>query len=211
MENLHTFYYLLDLAGTFAFAISGATAAREKGLDLFGIFAIAFTVACGGGIVRDLCIGAIPPAGLSTWYYLATAMFAAIMTISFYPLVRKIKRPVILFDAAGLSIFAVTGSQKVLAYGFNPEMAILLGIITAVGGGMIRDILLNRIPVVLEKEIYASAAFLAALIVVVGDYFNWLNSDWISLIALSVCFSLRMFALKYHWNLPVFTKGKTKS
>lgn len=211
MENLHTFYYLLDLVGTFAFAISGATAAREKGLDLFGIFAIAFTVACGGGIIRDLCIGAIPPVGLSTWYYLATSMFAAIMTISFYSLVRKIKRPVILFDAAGLSIFAVTGSQKVLAYGYNPEMAILLGIITAVGGGMIRDILLNRIPVVLEKEIYASAAFLAALIVVLGDYYNWLNSDWISLIALSVCFSLRMLALKYHWNLPVFTKGKTKS
>jgi uncharacterized membrane protein YeiH len=82
MDKLHTLYYLLDLAGTFAFAISGATAARERGLDLFGVAAIAYTVACGGGIIRDVCIGAIPPAGLTTWYYLVTAMVAAIMTIS---------------------------------------------------------------------------------------------------------------------------------
>lgn len=211
MENLHTFYYILDLAGAFAFAISGATAARERGLDLFGICATAFVVACGGGIIRDLCIGAIPPAGLANLYYLATSLVAAIMTISIYPIVRKINRPVIFFDAAGLSLFAVTGTQKVLIFGFNGEVAILLGIITAVGGGIIRDILLNRVPVVLEKEIYASAAFIAALIVVLGDYFNWLTSDWISLIALSICFSLRIMALRYSWNLPVFSNKKSDS
>lgn len=209
MEQLHTLYYFLDLAGTFAFAISGATAAKERGLDLFGICAIAFTVACGGGIIRDLSIGAIPPAGLTVWYYFAISMAAAIMTIGIYPVVRKIKRPVILFDAAGLSFFAVTGSQKVLAFGHNAEAAVLLGIITAAGGGVIRDILLNRIPVILEKEIYASAALLASLIVVLGSYFNWLTSDWMSIIALVVCFSLRMLALRYHWNLPTFSNDKS--
>jgi hypothetical protein len=91
MVELHTFYYFLDLAGTFAFAISGATAARQRGLDLFGICAVAFTVACGGGITRDLCIGAIPPEGISNWLYLSTAMVAAIMTIWLYPIVQKIK------------------------------------------------------------------------------------------------------------------------
>ena len=206
MENLQNFYYLLDLAGTFAFAISGATAARQRGLDLFGIFAVAFTVACGGGIIRDLCIGAIPPAGLTQWYYLVTAMVAAVMTIGLYPLVQKLNRPVILFDTAGLALFAVTGAQKTLAYGHNGEMAVLLGIVTAVGGGMMRDIILNRIPVVLEKEIYASAAFLAAMIVVLGNQFNWLTPDWIAVIALVVCFTLRMLALRFHWNLPVFSK-----
>jgi len=205
MEKLHTFYYFLDLAGTFAFAISGATAARERGLDLFGICAIAFTVACGGGIIRDICIGVIPPAGLSTWYYLVTAMVAAILTIWLYPIVQKMNRPVILFDAAGLALFAVTGARKALFFGHNGEVAVLLGIVTAVGGGIIRDILLNRIPVVLEKEIYASAAFLAALIVVSGNYFGWLTNDWMSVIALIVCFTLRMLALRYHWNLPVFS------
>lgn len=208
MERLHTIYYFLDLTGTFAFAISGATAARERGLDLFGICTIAFTVACGGGIIRDLCIGAIPPAGLTTWYYLATSMVAAVMAISLYPLVQKINRPVILFDSAGLSLFAVTGAQKALIYGHNGEVAVLLGIITAVGGGVIRDILLNRIPILLEKEIYASAALLGALIVVFGTSLNWLSNDWISVFALIFCFTLRMLALRYHWNLPVFSNDK---
>lgn len=97
MNKLHTFYFLLDLAGTFAFAISGATAARQKGLDLFGISAIAFIVACGGGMIRDICIGAIPPAGLTNSNYLIVSMAATIITIAFYPIVQKLNRPVIFF------------------------------------------------------------------------------------------------------------------
>jgi uncharacterized membrane protein YeiH len=209
MDKLHTIYYFLDLAGTFAFAVSGATAARQRGLDLFGICAIAFTVACGGGIIRDVCIGAIPPAGLTTWYYLATAIFAAGMTIGLYPVVQKLNRPVLLFDAAGLSLFAVTGAQKALSYGHNGQVAVLLGIITAVGGGVLRDILLNRIPVILEKEIYASAALAGALIVVAGNFLNVLPGDWIAIIALIICFTLRILALRYHWNLPSFPKNKS--
>src|SRR5690606_10421194 len=166
MENLHTLYYFLDLAGAFAFAISGAAAARQKGLDLFGICAVAFTVACGGGIIRDLCIGAIPPAGLTNWRYLVAAMTASGMTIGLYPLVQRLNHPVLLFDALGLSLFALTGAQKSLACGHNAEVAVLLGITTAVGGGVLRDVLLNRVPVILEREIYASAALIGALIVV---------------------------------------------
>src|SRR5690606_13984085 len=130
MDRLHTLYYFLDLAGTFAFAISGATAARQRGLDLFGICVIAFTVACGGGIIRDLCIGAVPPAGLTNWPYLLTALIAAGTTIGLYPFVRKLNQPVLFFDALGLSLFAVTGAQKSLAFDHNAEVAILLGIIT---------------------------------------------------------------------------------
>lgn len=209
MDKLHTIYYLLDLAGTFAFALSGATAAKQRGLDLFGICAIAFTVACGGGIIRDLCIGAVPPAGLRTWYYLATAILAAVMTIGLYPIVKRLNRPVLLFDAAGLSLFAVTGAQKALFYNHNGEVAVLLGITTAVGGGVLRDILLNRVPVILEREIYASAALVGALIVVLGSYLNWLSSDWTAIIALTVCFTLRLLALRYHWNLPSFSNDKS--
>jgi uncharacterized membrane protein YeiH len=210
MDKLHTFYYFLDVTGTFVFAISGATAAKQRGLDLFGICAVAYTVACGGGIIRDLCIGAIPPAGLTTWYYLVAAMVAAIMSIGLYPIVERLNRPVLLFDAAGLSLFAVTGAQKALSYGHNAEVAVLLGIITAVGGGVMRDILLNRVPVILEKEIYASAALVGALIVVLGTYIKWLSNDWIAIIALIVCFTLRMLALRFHWNLPSFSKDKNK-
>lgn len=212
MNELHTLYYFLDLAGTFVFAISGAVAAKQRGLDLFGICAIAFTVACGGGIIRDLCIGAIPPTGISNWKYLATAILAAVMTISLYRLVLRLNQPVLFFDALGLSLFAVTGAQKSLAYGHNAEVAILLGITTAVGGGVLRDILLNRIPVILEKEIYASAALIGALIMVLGDHFQWLPNDLTSIIALIVCFGLRLLSLRYHWNLPVYSDdGDSKS
>lgn len=202
MDKLHSLYYFLELAGTFAFAISGATAAKQRGLDLFGILAIAFLVACGGGIIRDLCIGAIPPAGLTNWQYLAVAILATALTVGIYSLVQKLHRPVILFDALGLSLFAITGAQKTLSYGHNAQVAVILGITTAVGGGVLRDVMLNRIPVILEREIYASAALIGAAIVVAGNYFNWISADLASILGLLVCFGLRMLALKYHWNMP---------
>ena len=205
MVNLHSLYTFIDLAGTFAFAISGAVAARDKGLDVFGIFVVAFTVACGGGIIRDLCIGAIPPAGLSDWRYLTVAMIAAIITMSLNSLSRWLNRPVLLFDALGLSLFAVSGAQKALEFGHNNEMAILLGMITAVGGGVLRDVLLNRVPVIFEKEIYASAALLGAAVVVIGAYFGWSN-DWVFPGGFLLCFILRILALYCHWKLPVFRK-----
>ncbi|MFT3933954.1 MAG: trimeric intracellular cation channel family protein [Chitinophagaceae bacterium] len=202
MNKLQSLYYIIDLAGTFAFAISGATAAKQRGLDIFGICVIAFIVACGGGIIRDLCIGAIPPSGLSNPLYLIAALIAAALTACTYNFVAQINRPVLLFDAIGLSLFAVTGAEKALSYGHNGEVAILLGITTAVGGGVLRDVLLNRIPVILEREIYASAALTGAVIVVAGNYLQWLPHDFVSIIGLVVCFLLRILALHYHWNLP---------
>jgi uncharacterized membrane protein YeiH len=211
MDKLHAFYNFLDLAGTFVFAISGALAAKQRGLDLFGICVIAFIVACGGGIIRDLCIGATPPAGLTNWHYLAAAIAASGLTVGLYSFVHRLNQPVLFFDALGLSLFAVTGAQKSLAYGHNGEVAVLLGITTAVGGGVLRDILLNRVPVILEKEIYASAALTGAFIVVLGNYLKWLPGDWVSIIAFTVCFGLRLLALRYHWNLPVYSDAKEGS
>jgi uncharacterized membrane protein YeiH len=211
MDKLQALYNFLDLAGTFVFAISGAAAAKQRGLDLFGICAISFTVACGGGIMRDLCIGAIPPAGLSNWHYLVAAIIATALTVGLFSVVQRLNRPVLVFDAVGLSLFAVTGAQKALSYGHNGEVAVLLGITTAVGGGVLRDILLNRVPVILEREIYASAAFIGASIVVLGNYTKWIPGDWVSIIALIVCFTIRILALHYRWNLPVPASDKTRS
>lgn len=207
MTKFQSLYTFIDLAGTFAFAISGAVAARQKGLDVFGILVIAFTVASGGGIIRDVCIGAIPPAGLSDWRYLAVAITAAIITMSLQSLVKKLTRPVLLFDALGLALFAVTGARKALIFGHNNEVALLLGMITAVGGGILRDILLNSVPVVLEKEIYASAALVGAGVVVIGSYFKW-PGDWVFLAGFLLCFVLRMLALHFHWCLPGFRDRK---
>lgn len=202
MEQIDTIYLILDLIGTFAFAVSGATAAREYGLDLFGVCALAMTVATGGGIIRDVCIGAIPPAGLSTWYYLAAALLAASLTMGLYGVVKKLKRPVLLFDAIGLAFFAVIGAEKTLAFGYNGLIAIFLGIVTAVGGGAMRDVILNRIPMILEKQIYASAALFAALIVVLGSYTTVLSKDQVAIIAIIFCFVLRMLAIRNRWHLP---------
>lgn len=210
MVELHSLYYFLDLAGAFAFAISGATAARQRGLDLFGICAVAFLVACGGGIIRDLCIGAVPPAGLANPEYLVAAILASALSVGTFRVVQRLYRPVLLFDAVGLSLFAVTGAQKTLSYGHNAQVAILLGITTAVGGGVLRDVLLNRVPVILEKEIYALAAFIGASIVVFGHHFTRIPGDWISIIGLIICCTLRLLALRYHWNLPAPGNNKTR-
>lgn len=201
MEHFNTLYLILDLLGTFAFAVSGAVAARQYGLDLFGVCTLAMTVATGGGIMRDVCIGAIPPAGLSTWYYLATALFASLLTVSLYGLVKKMRRPVILFDAIGLAFFAVIGAEKTLAFGHNGLMAVFLGTVTAVGGGAVRDVVLNRIPMILKKEIYAAAALLAASTVVLGHYLD-LSEKVVAVVAIILCFALRMLALRNNWNLP---------
>lgn len=203
--NLSTVYSVIDLAGTFAFAMSGAVAARNKGLDVFGIMVVAFTVACGGGIIRDVCIGAIPPAGLSDWRYLSVALLAAFMVMALRPLTKWMKRPVLLFDALGLSLFAVSGARKALEYEHNYQVAILLGMITAIGGGVLRDVLMNRVPVIFEKEIYASSALLGASIVVLGSYMGW-NSEWVFPIGIVAAFALRMLGLRYHWELPAFKK-----
>jgi uncharacterized membrane protein YeiH len=210
MDKLNSLYNFLDLAGTFVFAISGATAARQRGLDLFGVCALAFMVSCGGGIIRDLCIGAIPPTGLTDWRYVVTALIATCLTLGLFHIVQRMNRPVLFFDAIGLAIFAVTGADKALSYGHNGLVAILLGTTTAVGGGVLRDILLNRVPVILEREIYALAALLATLIVVLGTQFRWMPVEFLSVIALLASAALRLLALHFHWNLPTWSNKHDK-
>lgn len=207
--NGHLVYTALDLIGTFAFAISGAVAARQRRLDLFGILSVTFTVACGGGIIRDICIGATPPAGLSDWRYLGIAVLASVVTISAYPRVRRMRSPVLLFDAIGLGLFAVAGAQKSMIYGNSAELAILLGMVSAVGGGVMRDVMLSRIPAILQREIYASAALLGAAIQVASIRAG-IDGAWTPWVATLACMGLRMMSLRYGWKLPVYV-NKTRN
>ena len=201
--HAHAVYTFLDLIGTFAFAVSGAVAARQRQLDLFGIATVAFMVACGGGIVRDVCIGATPPAGLSNWRYLAASLLASAITILAYPQVRRLRHPVLFFDAIGLGLFAVAGAQKSLVYGQSAELAILLGTVSAVGGGVMRDVVLSRVPAILERDIYALAALLAAAIQVGFFYAHWIDW-WTPWFATAVCVVVRLASLRFGWRLPVF-------
>ena len=199
---MHPLVLGLDLLGTFVFALSGATLGVRKQFDLFGVLVIAFAAAVSGGIARDVLIGATPPAALSGWYYLAVSCVAGL--IGFYrgDAVERLRNPVQLFDAIGLGLFAVTGAAKALAFGLGPVGAMLLGMLTGIGGGIVRDILAARIPVVLQSDLYAVAALAGAAIVVLGRWLGLPTAPLLVVGAVLVIF-LRLMALRHGWRLPV--------
>jgi uncharacterized membrane protein YeiH len=192
---------VFDLVGMFVFALAGATAAVRQKLDLFGVLVLSFATASAGGILRDLLIGAVPPATIEDWRYLAAAMLAGLVTFVWHPWIERLRNPVRVFDAAGLGLFAVAGAQKALAFGLHPVMAALLGMLTGIGGGVMRDLLLSRVPVVFQSDIYALAALAGAVVVVVGHWLQWPPVPTAIGGAL-LCFGLRILAMWFRWHLP---------
>jgi len=192
---------VLDLTGTFVFALSGALAGARRELDLFGVLVLSFAAGNSGGITRDLLIGAVPPGAVADWRYLGVSLLAGILTFYFSPLIVRMSNPILIFDAAGLALFAVTGASKALAHGLNPVMATVLGMVTGIGGGMVRDVLLAEIPTVLRADLYAVAALAASAVVVIGHMLN-LPVAPVAAAALILCFGLRIMAIGYGWRLP---------
>jgi uncharacterized membrane protein YeiH len=192
---------VLDLAGTFVFALSGATAGARRQLDLFGVLVLAFAAACAGGILRDVLIGATPPAAISDWRYLVTSLAAGLVGFRWHATIERIASPVRMFDAAGLALFAVAGTQKALAYELNPVMSALLGTLTGIGGGVVRDVLLAQIPTVLRSDLYAVAALAGASVVVLGDQFA-ISPTGTAVVGAAICFALRVVAIRRGWRLP---------
>jgi len=197
---------VLDLLGTFVFALSGGMAGVKRKLDLFGVLVLSFAAANTGGITRDVVIGAIPPGAINDWRYLGVSLLAGIITFWFPSAVKQRWNPVLVFDAAGLALFAVSGANKALLFGLNPVMATLLGMVTGIGGGMARDILLTDIPTVLRAELYAVAALLGAATVVIAHLLQ-LPSEPAALVGAALCFGLRVLAMRYGWHLPVAGSG----
>lgn len=200
-EPVRSLVITLDLCGTFAFAISGAMAGVRQRLDMYGVLVIGFVTATFGGLSRDLMIGAVPPAALVDWRYLAVSLIAGLIAFFFCALIEKLRNPVRLLDAAGLAFFCVAGAEKALAFGLSPVMAALLGMLTGVGGGMLRDVLLAEIPAVLRRDLYAVAALLGAGIVVVGDLLG-LPTVLTAVAGGLACFGLRLIAIRRGWSLP---------
>jgi uncharacterized membrane protein YeiH len=198
---MRTLVLLLDLAGTFVFALAGATAGVRRGLDIFGILVLSFAAACSGGIARDVLIGATPPAAFMDWRYLAASLAAGLIAFHWHERIERLAHPVRLFDAAGLALFAVAGAQKALAYELNAVMAALLGMLTGIGGGVARDLLLAQIPVVLRSELYAVAALAGAATVVLGDRLS-LSPVATAVAGAALCFALRVAAIYRNWHLP---------
>jgi uncharacterized membrane protein YeiH len=195
------FVLALDLVGSFAFALSGATVGVRHRLDLFGVLVLAFAAATAGGITRDALLRSTP-AALSDPSYLAVAVLAGLVTFYRHDDVERLRNPVQLFDAVGLGLFAVSGAGKALALGIGPTGALMLGILSGVGGGIARDVLVAQIPAVLRRELYAVAAALGAGIVV-GGHALGLPATPLAATGAMACFALRFLAIRRGWQLPV--------
>ncbi len=197
-----TLLLAVDFLGTLVFAIEGGVAAARGNLDLLGALVLAFVTALGGGIIRDVLIGAIPPNSIRDWRYGAIAFLGAIVAFFMHSLVLEIPASFLtMLDAAGLALFAVAGAEKALNYKIHPFLAILMGGITGVGGGTVRDVLLAQVPTVLRADVYATAALAGAAVVVIGLRLK-LPRTPVAICGISVCFLLRMVSVWRHWNLP---------
>jgi len=193
---------VLDLMGIFVFAISGALVAVRKELDVFGVLVLAGTTGLGGGFLRDVLIGATPPAALEDWRYLLVPVAAGLVTFWYHPTVGRLERQVGVLDAFGLALFCVVGALKSVEYGLGPLPAALMGMVSAIGGGMVRDLLAGRVPAVFRSELYATPALAGAAIAVVLDRLDQPYAVS-ALLGASVCLAWRLLAMWRHWQAPL--------
>lgn len=192
---------VLDLLGIFVFAISGALVAVRKHFDVFGVLVLAGTTGLGGGFLRDVLIDATPPAALADWRYLLVPVAAGLVTFAFHPTVGRLERVVNLSDAFGLSLFCVTGALKAVEYGLGPVPAALMGMVTGIGGGMVRDLLAGRPPEVFSGNLYATPALVGAAIAVGLDHLG-MPFGVVAASGFGVCLALRLLAIALDLRAP---------
>src|SRR6476619_7450737 len=198
---METLVLALDLFGTFVFALSGGMRGVRQRLDVFGVLVLSFAAGNAGGITRDLLIGAVPPAAIADWRYIGVSILAGLAVFLGHSTVSRLNSPVLVFDAAGLGLFAVSGALKAFAFGLNPVASILLGMLTGIGGGMLRDVLVTEIPTVLRADLYAMAALAGAAVVVVAHALD-LPPTMATVVGGILCFALRFGAIRHGWHLP---------
>jgi uncharacterized membrane protein YeiH len=201
--RIKPFLRAVDLTGTFVLAIQGASIAAVRGLDLLGVLVVSLVSAMGGGIIRDVLIGAQPPEALRNWVMLTIALSGGLLTFLGWHYVSEIPEGLLLcIDAAGLSLLAVAGTEKALEYGLKGPVAVMMGGISGVGGGTVRDVLLNQIPAVLRVDFIASSALIGAAVLVVARHFG-MRAGWAAVLAGITCAALRLASAIFHWHLPV--------
>ena len=192
---------LADLAGIVVFAATGALVAVRKELDVFGASGLGLITGLGGGVVRDVLIGDVPPTALDDWRYLVVPVVTAVLVFFVYPTVLRMEKQIAVLDAVGIALFCVTGAVKAAEAGLDPLPAAVLGLTTAVGGGMMRDVLAGRVPVIFREELYATPAFAGAVIAVVTHGQGW---GWPGYVAGAVvCLVWRLLALWRGWTAPL--------
>jgi uncharacterized membrane protein YeiH len=199
----------VELIGIFAFAVSGALMAIRRDFDVVGIACLAVITALGGGIVRDLVLGATPPVAFTRWEYLVLPVVAAVLTALAHPVLERLTRPLLVFDAAGLGLFCVSGTVKGLEHGLAPGAACFLGVTTAVGGGVLRDVVARETPALFEatSELYAVPAVAGALVIAIAWTFDASGPVLEAVVAVAI-FSVRLLALRFHWHGPRARRGR---
>lgn len=197
------FFQVIDILGTAAFAISGASMAIHKKLDIFGVLVIAFATAIGGGTLRDMLIGDTPVSWLKNEITIAVILVGALFTLFFDQKIRRFTRTLFLFDSMGLGLFTMAGIDKSIAWGFEPGMCIALGTITACFGGVLRDVLLNNVPVIFHKEIYASACIVGGAFYFGLRYIH-LDEYLAQIMGIVLIVIIRVLVVRYHLSLPSF-------
>lgn len=199
-----SFLNLIDILGTFAFAVSGVFSAMERKLDVFGVLIISFVTAIGGGTIRDILVGNLPVNWLQNGVTIQVIFFSAAITIVFGSFLKHLNTPLFLFDALGLGLFTIIGLEIGLKKGFSAGICVALGTISACFGGVLRDVLLNKVPLIFHKEIYA----LACIIGGIGYYFlqqTAMNADVAKIICILFIFFIRVIAVKFNLSLPRMT------
>lgn len=194
-------YQLLDLTGTFVFAVSGVRVAAEKKMDIFGAIVIGFATAIGGGTIRDVVLGSTPVDWLQNQLYLYVIIGAVVFGILFDRFVLKLQKALFIFDSIGLGVFTIYGLEKAMNFGLDQGFAVLLGITSATAGGVIRDMLANEVPVILRKEIYATACLVGALVFLLFKYLG-MSFEINSAITISIILIIRTIAVKFNISIP---------
>jgi uncharacterized membrane protein YeiH len=203
VDTASSLFLALDLTGTFAFALNGAlTAIRVAKLDVVGVVTLGMITALGGGIIRDVILDDLPPATFDDWRYLAVAALGSLVAFTFGRRLDRLVNPIVVLDAAGLSLFAVSGALKALDFDAGAAQAVILGAVTAVGGGTTRDVLIGRVPVVLRSELYAIPALVGALAVVAADQ---LGAPEVAAAvgAAAICFAIRILGVHFDLDAPM--------
>jgi uncharacterized membrane protein YeiH len=193
--------YILDLVGTAAFAASGAWVGVRKHMDLFGVLVLGVVTAVGGGTLRDLLLGDIPPFSLKNEYYIYIATTVSLVVFANRNRFGKFEKPLLYFDAIGLGTFVVIGATKTLDFQLGWLGAVLMGVMTGTAGGVIRDVLANQIPLILRREIYASACIAGGTLLVILEHLGTARPV-AALIAAATVIVVRLLAIRYNWGLP---------
>ncbi len=202
-----SFLYTLDLLGTAAFAASGALAAIKREMDLFGVLMLGLVTACGGGTLRDLLLGDTPPFIFKDETYLYLSVAVSLIVFIFHRQLEYLWYPLPFFDAVGLGTFVVIGTGKALAFKFGFFGSVMMGVMTATAGGMIRDLLSAQVPMVLQREVYASACLAGGTLLYLLYRYTLLPHSWALLVAALLVIIMRLLAIRYNWALPRASAG----